>query len=472
MKPHRVRKALLPTLGIAALLTVLNACGDDVPLGTKSLDAALPGTGGGTSLGGSMADAAFGTGGALGGGGGTVVADAPIATGGVVTRTGGQIGSGGVPGTGGRVGSGGATSTGGSTGRVCGTIAGLACSAGEFCDFTPPGCGRVPDGDGICRPTGAGLGCIASYDPVCGCDGKTYPNDCERMVAGVPKLADGACGGGTGGRTGTGGIIMDGGAPGSGGRTGSGGIIMDGGAPGSGGMTGKGGATGFGGSDQCGGPSSVTCSPGMFCDLASDCGQVADAIGKCVLSGPNVVCGASYAPVCGCDGKTYSNDCVRAAAGMLKASDGACAPRDGGAQAYPTAYLAWQAPGGIAGVGPAIVVSGKGWAVAWQRTYAFSPETPPSDPAESHTLTSEQTDDLFARLAAINMSSLPHDYATHSECYPNVYFRFCEGCTATTLKYGEPPQIAPEFDPVWVWFDQLLGSSSLTHPYTYCNWDL
>jgi hypothetical protein len=73
----------------------------------------------------------------------------------------------------------------------------------------------------------------------------------------------------------------------------------------------------------CGGRGGATCNDGQYCSWtpAAICGR-ADAAGTCAYK-PEV-CNQLYKPVCGCDGQTYSNACVAAAAGASVSSTGAC----------------------------------------------------------------------------------------------------------------------------------------------------
>jgi Kazal-type serine protease inhibitor domain len=79
----------------------------------------------------------------------------------------------------------------GTTGQSCGSIAGITCGASQWCDPTPNDACGAADLMGSCKDTN--VLCSQLWQPVCGCDGKTYSNDCTRLVHQVQLAHAGAC---------------------------------------------------------------------------------------------------------------------------------------------------------------------------------------------------------------------------------------------------------------------------------------
>jgi hypothetical protein len=151
--------------------------------------------------------------------------------------------------------------------RACGGIAGLQCNAGEYCAYELDAICGAADQMGTCAVMPQI--CTQQYQPVCGCDDQTYGNACMAAAAGVAISAEGEC------------------------------------------------------AVACGARAGDTCSADQFCNFPrlAICGQ-ADGQGTCAPR-PEV-CTANVAPVCGCDGTTYSNECAANAAGTGVLHDGAC----------------------------------------------------------------------------------------------------------------------------------------------------
>jgi hypothetical protein len=164
----------------------------------------------------------------------------------------------------------------GPAGALCGGIAGFGCAAGLYCAFPIEAHCGAADQSGVCKPIPEV--CTEQHAPVCGCNDKTYSNECyaaresvsvgiqgECATAAVPPLAEAQL-------CGTRGVQGE-------------------------------------------------CGPGLYCKYRSACGAT-DSGGTCTRR-PQM-CTRIYRPVCGCDGKTYGSDCVAASAGVAIAHDGEC----------------------------------------------------------------------------------------------------------------------------------------------------
>ncbi len=73
--------------------------------------------------------------------------------------------------------------------QICAGIQGLPCDTNEYCNLGVGNC--CCDFQGVCEEIPEA--CIQIFDPVCGCDGTTYGNDCEAARAGVSVDFEGDC---------------------------------------------------------------------------------------------------------------------------------------------------------------------------------------------------------------------------------------------------------------------------------------
>lgn len=134
------------------------------------------------------------------------------------------------------------------------------------------------------------------------------------------------------------------------------------------------------------------------------------------------------------------------------------------------ARMLWQAPGGFTAMGPAVMVDADGTVRVWDTTRGVELASP-SAPTRTLHVTETAARDLFSRWTMADRSSLPHS-GSGGECTGRVSFRSCAdvSCRVESFNFNNAAQLAPELDPVRMWFEDNLASETRSaHPATYCR---
>ncbi len=218
--------------------------------------------------------------------------------------------------------------------------------------------------------------------------------------------------------------------------------------------------------------SNAECGAGRVCQFSAGCSNTR---GVCTDNGClSLPVALQY---CGCDGRTitggacrpdrsYRADgpCPDAGASDAGASDAS----DAGASEstrFPGAVMLWQAPGGIVGWGPAVMVSSDGTVRFWTNRRGFTLDDALSvAPARTERVSIADVDELFDLWTRVDTSMLPHA-GRGGECYPVAYVQLMRGGRVTDLRYTTPMSLLPEMSGVWGWFERRYAGDG---PQAYC----
>jgi len=145
----------------------------------------------------------------------------------------------------------------------------VCATTGTFCDYPMGTCG-TDDTDGTC--TTVPEQCLQVFNPVCGCDRKTYPNACHAAMNNVSVLYEGEC------------------------------------------------------------EAQQPCASNKNCDQTQGPQYCEKPMGQCSspgsCAGVPELCTLEINPVCGCDGLTYDNPCLAASNNQSVNYTGACTTKN------------------------------------------------------------------------------------------------------------------------------------------------